>query len=110
MARLASIHLHGRVFEHKRSLLVRVALEADSVLRGGSPHLVRLHRAVHVVAIAALDQALVDAMMKGHVELSFLLQMAPIAKLGLGLYEQKLRCCGVMRRMARDATDAVLRM
>ena len=55
MARLASIHLDGRVFEHKRSLLVRVALEADSVLRGGSPHLVRLHRAVHVVAIAALD-------------------------------------------------------
>jgi hypothetical protein len=110
MARLASIHLHGRVFEHKRSLLVRVALEANSVLRGRSPHLVRLHRAVHVVAIAALDQALVHSMMERHVELGFLLEMAPIAKLGLGFYEQKIRIFAVMRRMAGDATDVIFRM
>ncbi len=110
MARLASIHLHGRVLKHKRSLLVDVALEADCVLRGGSPHLVRLHRAVYVVAIGALDQTLIHSMMKRHVELGFLLEMAPIAKFGLGLYEQEIRIFTVMRRMAGDATDVIFRM
>ena len=100
MARLASIHLHRRVLEHKRPLLVRVTFKANRILRGGSPHLFGFHRAVDVMAIAALDQPFIHAMMERHVELSFLLQMAPIAKLGLGLYEQKLRCCGVVRRMA----------
>lgn len=110
MARLAAIHLHGRVFEHKRSLLVRVAFEADSVLGGGSPQLVRLHRAVHVVAIAALDQPFIHAMMERHIELRFLLEMAPIAKFGLGLYEQEIRILTVVRRMTGNATDVILRM
>jgi len=76
MARLASIHLDGRVFEHKRPLLVDMALEADRILRGGSPHLFGFHRAVDVVAIAALDQPFIHAMMERHVELRFLLEMA----------------------------------
>ena len=85
---------------YKGPLLVRVALEADRILCRGSPHLFGFHRAVDVMAIAALDQPFIHAMMERHIELRFLLQMAPIAKLGLGLYEQKLRCCGVVRRMA----------
>jgi hypothetical protein len=100
MARLTSIDLHRLVFENKRPLFVCVALKADCILRRRSPHLVGLDRAVDVMAIAALDQPFIHAMMERHVELRFLLQMAPIAKLGLGLYEQKLRCCGVVRRMA----------
>ena len=83
MAGLTSVDLHRLVFENKRSLLVRVAFEADRILRGRSPHLVGLYRSVHVVAIAALDQSFVHAMVERHVELRFLLEMAPIAKLGL---------------------------
>ena len=74
MARLASINLDGSMLVHKRPLLVRVTLEADRILRGGSPHLFRLHRTVHVVAITALDQSFIHAMMEGHVELRFLLR------------------------------------
>ena len=76
MARLASIGLYRLVLENKRTLLVRVALEADRILRGRSPHLVGLYRSVYVVAIAALDQPFVHSMMEGHVELSFLLEVA----------------------------------
>ena len=110
MARLAPVHLYRCVFEHKRPLLVGVALETHRILRRRSPHLFGLHRAVYIVAIAALDQPFVDAMMKGHVELRFLLEMAAIAKFGLRLHKQEIRFFAVVRRMAGNATDAIFRM
>ena len=110
MAGLTSVDLHRLVFEYKGALLVRVALEADRILRGRSSNLVGLYRAVDVVAIAALDQPFVHAMMERHVELRFLLEMAPIAKLWLGFNEHKIRFLTMVRRMAGDATDAVFRM
>ncbi len=85
VARLASIDLHGRMLVDKRALLVGVALETDLILRGGSPDLLRAHCAVGIMAIRALDQPFVHAMMKRHVELGFLLEMASVAKLGLSL-------------------------
>jgi hypothetical protein len=48
--------------------------------------------------------------MERHIELGFLLELACVAKLGLSLYEQELRFLRVVRRMAEDATDAILRM
>lgn len=110
VAGLASINLYRLVFEHKRALLVCVAREADRILRGGRPHLLGLHRAMHVVAVAALDQTFIYAMVKRHVELGFLLEMAPEAKLGLWLHQQELRFLRVMRRVAGDATDIVFAM
>ena len=110
MARLASIDLYGLVLENKRPLLVRVALEADRVLCGGSPHLFGAHRAVHVMAIAALHQPFIYPVMEWHVELRFLLEMAGVAKLGLRLDEQELRLLRVVGRMAGDATHIILRM
>ena len=55
MARLASLDLYRGVLVDKGPLLVRVALKADRILGGRSSHLFRFHRAVHIVAIAALD-------------------------------------------------------
>ena len=107
MARLTPIHFYGRVFVYKRALLVRVTFKANLILRGRSPHLLGPHRTVHVVAIAALDQALVHSMMERHIELGSLLKVAGIAKLRLGLYEQKLRFFRVVWGMAGDATDVV---
>src|SRR5271163_2786658 len=46
MAGLAPIDLYRLVFEYKRSLLVRVALEADRILCGGGSHLLGPHCAV----------------------------------------------------------------
>jgi len=110
MARLASIGLYRLMLENKWPLLVRVTLEADRILRRGSPHLFGGHRAMHVVAIAALHQPFIHPMMERHVELGLLLEMARVAKLRLGLYEQKLRLFCVVRRMTRNATDVILQM
>ena len=110
MARLASFDLDGRVFEHIRPFLFRVALEADRILRGGSPHLLRFHCTVYVMAITALDQPFVDAMMKGHFELGPLLEVARVTELRLFLLQQEFFGLRMMRRMARGATDVVLAM
>jgi hypothetical protein len=107
VTRLASIHLDGRMLEDKRTLLVDVTFEADRVLRRGRPDLFWTYRSVRVMAIAALDQPFVHAMMERHVELGLLLQVACVAKLRLGLYEQELGFFGMVRRMAGDATNVI---
>src|SRR5271155_3831967 len=103
MAGLATIHLYRLVLEYKRSLLVRVAREANRILRRGSPHLMRPHSAVRIVAISALDEAFIYSMVERHIELSFLRQMARIAKFGLSFYQQEFFCFCMMRRMAGNA-------
>lgn len=63
-----------------------------------------------IVAVAALDQALVHAMVEGHIELRLLLQMAGIAKRRLGLDQQELFSLRVMGRMTRSTTDIIFRV
>jgi len=60
------------------------------------------------MAVGALDQALVHAVMKRHIKLGLLLEMAGIAELRLRLDQQVFfrRC--VVRRMAIDAAYLVL--
>ena len=85
MAGLTSLRLYRLVLEYERPLLVRVTFEANSILRRGCPHLFGGRRAVHVVAITALHQSFIHSMVEWHVKLSFLLEMARVAKLGLRL-------------------------
>ena len=108
MARLASINLYRLMFENERPLLVGVTLEADRILRRGSPHLMGPRSPVRIVTVAALDEAFINSMMEWHIELSFLCQMARVAKLGLSFYEQKFFCCRMMGRMTGNATDVIL--
>jgi hypothetical protein len=110
MAGLATIDLYRLVFEYKRSLLVGVALEADRILRRGSPHLMGPSSPVRIVTVAALDEAFIDSMVEWHIELSFLCEMAGVAKLGLSFYEQEFFCCRMMRRMTGKAADVILCM
>jgi hypothetical protein len=110
MAGLAPIDLHRLMFEYKRSLLVRVACEANRILSGRSPHLMGPHGAVRIVAIGALDEAFIYSMVERHIELSFLRKMARVAKLGLSFYQQEFSSFRMMRRMAGNAADVVLRM
>ena len=64
--------------------------EADGILRGGGSHLLRPHRAVHVVAIAALDQPLIHAMVEGHIEFGLLLRDGTCSKARAGLSRAKI--------------------
>jgi len=104
----AALNLYRRVLEYKWAMLVHVALEADRVLRGRQAHLLGQFGAVRIMAIAALDQTLVDAVVKGHGELRLLLEVAGVAKLRLRLGEQEFFCLGVVRRMAGDTAYLVL--
>ena len=98
------------MLEYKRSLLVRVAFEADRVLRRRGPHLFWSNRAVWIVAVRALDKPLIDAMVERHLELRLLLQVAGVAELRLGLDQQEfLRLC-VMGRVTGDAAHVALSM
>jgi hypothetical protein len=108
MAGLATIHLYRLVFEYKRSLLVRVAREANRILRRGSPHLMRPHGAVRIVTIGALDEAFIHSMVERHIELSFFRQMARVAQLGLSFCQQEFFCFCMMRRMAGNAAHFIL--
>ena len=108
MARFAAIHFHSRVLIHEWSLLIGMALEADRVLRGSHPHLLRTFRAMRIVAISALDQPFVDPMMEGHIKFGLLRQVARVAKFWLGLDQQELRLRSMVWRMAGYAAHAVL--
>lgn len=105
VARLASVDLYRRMLVHKRALLVRVTLEADRILRRVGPHLLRPHCPVRIVAVAALNEPLIHAVMERHFELRLLLEVAGVAKLGLRLCEQEVRFFSLMRGVAGDATD-----
>ena len=73
MAGRASLDFHRLMFEDERPLLIGVAGEAHGVLGRRGPYLLRSNRAVRIVAVRALHQSLIHAMMKGHLELLLLL-------------------------------------
>ena len=115
MAGRATLQSHRGVFVHEWSLLILVAFEASDVARirilnlmhhvVGFPILVG---SVLVVAVAALNQALIHAMVKRHIELGFLLQVAGVAKFRLGLHQQVFRRRRMVRRMAVRAANLIL--
>jgi hypothetical protein len=115
VAGTTSFYPHGSVLEYEWSLLVRVALEADHVSRSRGPHLPDqmvafqdTARSVLVVAVGARNQPLVYAMAKRHIELGLLLQVAGIAKRGLGLDQQVFLRCRMVHRVAGSAGNVVL--
>ena len=79
----ATLSLHGRMFEYPRPLKISVALVADSVLFLRNAHGARHRTAVHVVAIGALEQALVDAVTEWFAEVGLLLCVAGVTELWL---------------------------
>ena len=107
MADRASLNPDGFVLEDERPTFVGVALRADEVLIGRGPDLAISQGAVRIVAIGALDQALVHAMAKRLLEIGPLFRVARVTQHGLLAHQQVLRLA-VMDGMATRATDAVL--
>lgn len=92
----ASLDLDRFMLEHKGTLLVGMAGEANGVLSCRGPYLLGLDGSVRIMAIRALNQTLIHAMVKWHCELSLLLQMAGITEFGLRLHQQILFRHGVV--------------
>lgn len=107
VANRASLHPHGFVLKDEGAALVGVTLEADEVLIGRRPYLAIAECAVRVVAIGALDQALIDTMAEGLLEIGALFRMTRVTQRGL-LADQQIFRLGVMNRVATGATGAVL--
>jgi hypothetical protein len=76
MARLASFNLYRRMLKHEWPLFLSVTCKANRILRGRCPYLLGSYCAVHIVAVAALDQSFVYTVMERHFELGLLLQVA----------------------------------
>ena len=87
VAGCASLYLRGRVLEHKRSLLIRVALYTCLIDAGGQPDLFLLESAVLIVTIRAFHDAFEHAMMERLEELGSGLIVAGNAELRLRLHQ-----------------------
>jgi hypothetical protein len=106
----ASFDFHRLVFEDERPLLVDVALEAHGVLRGRGAQLACEESTVWIMAVTALHQSFVNAMMKSAVELLLHLQMAAVAEQWLFFLHEKRPIFAVMRAVAIRAGNVVLQM
>ena len=98
------------VFKGVRSGFVRVAREANQILRPCSAQLARLETAVLIVAVRALHQSLVHAVMEGTVELLLLVQVACVAQIRLPSFQQKLALFGMVRVVAVGAAHSILQV
>ena len=113
VASRATLALDRRVLVDKRPALICMALGADLIGIVPRPDVVPLKCAVHIVAIGALNQALVHFVVEGHVELRVLLGVALIAEHGLRSLEQMLALSaghGARRSAAEQSRDMELRL
>ena len=78
----AAFRLHRHMLIHKRAVRVGMALDANGVSAGQGPDLAEGGGAVNVVAVAALNQAFVYAMVIRLGKLSFGGSMTSVAEVG----------------------------
>src|SRR4051812_32792333 len=84
-----------------------MALEANGVSAGQRLDFRQAGSSVDIVAVATLDQTLVDSMAIWFCEVCFGRDMTSVAKIRLCPNEQVLWLLGVVRRMAVQTTDIV---
>src|SRR5262249_41940067 len=104
----AAVNLHRRVFECKRTGLVRVAVKTNYVLSRRGTELMGEESAVRVVAVVAGNQSLIDPVMERLGEVGLDLQMASETKLRHGCLQQPRLDSGCMDGVAVDAAHVVL--
>lgn len=103
----AAFCLDRYMFIHKRTTCIGVALNAYSISAGHGLGLAESGGAVNVVAVTALNESLIYAMMVRPGKVSLGSGMARIALRGLFLDEQMLRLLRVMRRVAVKAAHSI---
>ena len=112
---LAAFDAHRRMLEYERSALIDVALEAGLLVRDRLVHHARAlshapggrRSAVRIVAVGALHEAFIHAVLGGHVELRADGGMAGVAHLVLLLCQQIFGRRRVVDGVATGARDIV---
>ena len=90
MAGHAAFGLYWLVLENEWSLLIDVAVEADSIPRGRRAELLADEPTVGVVTIRTLNESFFHPMVERHVELRLDLLVARVAEIWLSFDQQKL--------------------
>jgi hypothetical protein len=101
---------HWQVLKHEGSLFIGVALGADRVSASDAADVAQCARAMKFMAIGAIDEALVYAVVVGLREVGLRGDMTPVAQIWLRSRQQVLRFAGVVRRMAIQAANVIARM
>lgn len=99
-----ALGLYRKMFINERPLFIDMAFEASGISVCRLACLPQTRRTVHVVAVIALNQTFVNAVMKRPRELSPRLMVASITKLGLLLGQQRFLLATAVHGMAIDAS------
>ena len=105
-----SFRLHRYMLKNERPLLVGVALDTNCVPTRHGPHLAEGGSAVDVVAVAALDEAFVYAMVIRLREVGLRVDVTSVAEFGLRRNQEVLRLFCVVGRVAVQAPNIVARV
>src|SRR5580693_4194349 len=108
MARRAAFDFDRFMFEREWSRFFRVARETNQILRPRSAQLARLETAMRIVAVGALHQSFVHAVMEGPVELLLLVQVTAVTQIRLLRFQQKLALFCVVGVVTVGATHSIL--
>jgi len=101
----ASFSLDGRMFVHKGSAHLRVAFRADQIRIVSRSEVAFFKRAVHIVAVAALDETFVHLVMKRHIEGGLRIRVALEAERRLRRLKQLLLVLALVNAVASRAAD-----
>jgi hypothetical protein len=95
------------VLIHEWTNFIRVTFGTDRISAWQRPYLAKRRRSMHIVAITALDQALVHSMVIWPPKISSGGGVASIAEIGLRLDEQMFGFFGMVRRVAVEAPNVI---
>src|SRR5215467_4842644 len=110
MTTAAPFGLYRHVFVDEWTLLIGMALDAGSVAVRHGAHLAKSGGAMNVVTVGTLNQSFVYTMVIGLEKVSLRGRVAPVAEFRLLFGQQMLRLFGMVRGMAIEAADIVVRM
>ena len=102
-----ALGLHRDMLVNEGPLLISMALVANEVPARKRPDLTHGACPVDAVAVAALDQPLLYAMMKWLGKVRLRRGVAAVTQLGLVLHQQALRLFGMVRGMAVQASHVI---
>jgi len=105
VATAAALGLHRHMLVYERSLLVDMALRTSGVSASQGLHLPNRARAVGVMAVTALHQTFIYAMVVRLGKIRLGRSMASVTQLRLALHHQVLLLLRVMRRVAIKTPD-----
>jgi hypothetical protein len=110
VAAQTSLGLDHGMLVHKRTTRLCVTLGADGILIYGGLKVVVSEGAMRIVAVGTFHQALVNPVVKGHVELGLNIGMALEAQGGLADFQHRSLWSSLMHRVTADAAHVGLRM